>query len=325
MQVVSSREIHLLATEVRAEHLDDGWAGDGVGVSDRALAADEDGIALSHWAELALGDDCADGVVAVEGGLDKDVARHKRVGNEHLVGHLGTLLDGKRGLGTTLKDARTLEDQFGECLDGQDWVALGARLDEWCSERVDFVEVKGVVEWLRERRRVDLRAEVGAVTGLDAEDGGSLGQVLAVGDEVGSASVGGNADTLEDCSGLDEALWRQCAKVVLACLDWLLTGGLEGGGQDGNVGVLVLGDVLEILVEGVLRETSVGHVLCRELAQAVRVEGGLEVLEGQGVVEDDTVDVVTLLESGRSGHSRGRKGSNHNRLHDVGRLVISIS
>jgi hypothetical protein len=53
---------------------------------------------------------------------------------------------------------------------------------------------------------------------------------------------------------------------------------------------LVLGNLLDVVVEGLV-ETSVGEVLLGELVEAVTVEGVLEMLQSQGVVENNAYSI----------------------------------
>ena len=66
---------------------------------------------------------------------------------------------------------------------------------------------------------------------------------------------------------------------------WIVLRTLEGGGKEVDVVALILGDLLQVGVEGRV-EASVGKLLLGELLQTLAVEGVLEVLKGQSVVED---------------------------------------
>jgi hypothetical protein len=132
--------------------------------------------------------------------------------------------------------------------------------------------------------------EEGIVAGLDGEDAAGSGNVGRVGDEGGGAEVGAHTDTLNDGGGGQEGVRGEVAKVVCASLDRCDTSSLEGGGQECDVGVLIHGDLLEVLVEVGSIVTRVGEVLGGVLLEDRTVEVGLEVLKSQCVVEDDTVD-----------------------------------
>jgi len=49
---------------------------------------------------------------------------------------------------------------------------------------------------------------------------------------------------------------------------------------------LVGGDLLKVLVEVFSGEPSLGKVFLGEVLETLSVEGGLEVLKGQGIVQD---------------------------------------
>jgi hypothetical protein len=85
---------------------------------------------------------------------------------------------------------------------------------------------------------------------LLGEDGCSRGQVILVGNEFGSAGIGGRADTLEDHRQSSEGLGVGVRELVLASLGGLVT---EGGAQEGDVGSLVGGDLSETTTDPIVR------------------------------------------------------------------------
>ena len=82
-----------------------------------------------------------------------------------------------------------------------------------------------------------------------------------------------------------------------------LTG--ETSGQEVDVGRLILGNLLEV-VDEVGTETGLLEVLVRELGEGLTVEGGLEVLKGQSVVEDGSVGDTGWWCSGLTTADEGR-------------------
>lgn len=73
---------------------------------------------------------------------------------------------------------------------------------------------------------------------------------------------------------------------------------LETSSQEVDVGGLVPGDSLEVVVKGRV-VTSVGKVLLREVVKALAVELVLEMLQGESVVEDDAL--FSLVSDDRPG------------------------
>lgn len=59
----------------------------------------------------------------------------------------------------------------------------------------------------------------------------------------------------------------------------------QGLGQELHMGLLILANPLQVTVHWV-GESSVEEILMGEVLQALRVEGGLEVLESESIVED---------------------------------------
>lgn len=85
---------------------------------------------------------------------------------------------------------------------------------------------------------------------LGDEDGAGDGEVGLAGDGGGGAEVGGHAETLDDGGHLQEGGDVGVGEVVGAGGDWLGSCGGEAGGEGGDVGFFVVGNVLELVVEG---------------------------------------------------------------------------
>lgn len=175
----------------------------------------------------------------------------------------------------------------GEGLDGQSRVLLGAGGDELGSQGVDLVDGERGVKGLSEGSLLQVGADVRGMTGLNGQDGSSGGEVGLAHDVGGSAEVGGNTNTLEDGSGSQEGLGVSDTEVVLASSDGGGTSSLEALGEEVDVGGLILGNALDVVVDGRVG-TSSGEVSLGEVGKTSAVESVLEVLEGQGVVEDDS-------------------------------------
>jgi hypothetical protein len=279
-------------SEVTGHDLNNGRSSNGVVVRDGGGVGLEDGVNLSRRTGVANGDSGEDLAV-----LDNNSREHGAVGERE-----GDV-EGASGDGTALceveRDGLALHDGAGdalahakgrESLNRESGVGSRARLDEGRCQGVDLVEVEGDVEGLGEGRGVEGATEEGIVAGLDGEDAAGSGNVGRVGDEGGGAEVGAHTDTLNDGGGGQEGVRGEVAKVVCASLDRCDTSSLEGGGQECDVGVLIHGDLLEVLVEVGSIVTRVGEVLGGVLLEDRTVEVGLEVLKSQCVVEDDTVD-----------------------------------
>ena len=87
------------------------------------------------------------------------------------------------------------------------------------------------------------------------------------------------------------------AKVVGALLDGSVAGSSEGTGDELDVGRLIERNTLEAVV-GEGREAGSHEVIGGELGKAIAVEGVLEVLEGESIVEDVSYTSNTLSVSG---------------------------
>lgn len=113
---------------------------------------------------------------------------------------------------------------------------------------------------------------------LGDEDGAGRGQVGLGGDVGGGAEVGRDTETLNDRGGRDEGLGGGETKVVGASLDGRGTGGGQAGLEVGDMSLLVVGNVLELVVE-VGGEVGGGEVVNGPLGEGLLVEGVLEVLK----------------------------------------------
>jgi hypothetical protein len=152
-------------------------------------------------------------------------------------------------------------------------------------ESVDLVEGERGIEWLRERRLLELGSDVGVVAGLNSEDGAGCVQVVGVGNGSSGTEVGADSDTLENGCESNEGGWVGGWEGVDALCDGLVT---ESLGEERDMGGLIVGDFLEVGVEWV-GETGLDEVLLGVVGKTLTVELVLELHEGQGVVEDVNV------------------------------------
>lgn len=154
------------------------------------------------------------------------------------------------------------------------------------------------------------------MAGLDGQDGAGGGEVVAVGDVGSSSEVCGDTDTLEDTGECDERLWVGGREVVCALSGGSKTGTGEGGGEEAvfgsqdlpiicplknmgflpDVSGLIVGDLLHVGVEGLV-EASRGEVRLSVVGETFSVELVLKVLEGQRIVENNSVDVGGTLDN----------------------------
>lgn len=298
-------------------NLDDGWASNDVvvrwGTGDLLLG--EDNVRLASWSHL-----WDDDLVVLAGALKGSL---NRAGDGDEVGSLGLNLlgAGEGDLVTGLASAGHSGDGW-ESVDWERAVLRGDGGDERSSKSDNLVEVKRDVERSWERRQLWLLvgAEVGRVASLNSEDRPSSGQVGGISDELSSTEVGADTDTLKDVGDGEESLDVLEAESVGVWHNGLDTGGGKSTGEELNVGLLVGGDLLEVGVEDVVVSSS-GEVSLGELGKTLLVEGVLEVLEGEGVVEDDSVTGATwgslaLNNGSRNGGSReggGDDGRTHYR------------
>lgn len=209
-----------------------------------------------------------------------------------------------------LEVGRWAQLESGESNDGELGVAVRAALDERCSQGVGLVEVGGhIVSCASGVAEGSRRLDPGCVASLGGEDGASSGEVGRVGDVGRSAEVGRYSNALEELRGSDEALDVCDTKVVLALLDCLVSESLL---EELNVALLVSADLDETLADP-WAVACLLEVVCAELCQTVTVERTLEVLQSQGIVEDDGVDVslswcCSLLCRSCGGHGGSDKG-----------------
>lgn len=281
----------------KRHNLNNSWASNGVVIGDSSGVGGQDSERLASRAINANRDSDSDHAVLDNGGREHG-ASCQREGDEqrasrnlHVSGDLeGDELALHDGHGDVLGHAES-----GEGLDGEHRVGSRARLDEGSGKRVDLVEVEGNVERLGEGRLIDVAADEGVVAGFDGQNAAGCGEVSLVGDESGGAEVGAHTDTLDDGCGGQEGCRSEVAKVVCALFDGCDASSLQGGGQEVDVGLLIAGNHLEVLVEVGLVEACSSKVLCGEVGKCLAVEGGLEVLKGQGVVQDSTAAVSQEL------------------------------
>jgi len=285
----------------------DSRSSEGVIIADSGGAGGEDGI---RSAGEALGD--LDGVV-VDGSVDGGKAREER---DMEISFRGGRGECEVNLGAFVETVVSGEAESGECLhSGERRVGgwAGSGLDEGHSKRVDVAEVKGGVESTAPRVLVvNSGVDPGLVARLGGEDGSGGGEIGRVLDELGSTEVGGNTNTLEGGGKSGEGLNIGVREVVFAGLGG---SGAESTRQESDVGSLVLGDLCEAGADpevkaGVLESSLV------ELGESARVEGVLQVLEGERVLEDVGVRGSTLDGGGDDGHRGGEDGeSGKERLH----------
>lgn len=265
-------------------NLDNGRAGSGGVVADGVVAAGQDEVGL---ASEAGGDSGAEtgaggGQLSVGGAGDGDpggVELATGRGDKSVAG--GGQLNGL----AALDGAGGGESNGGECLDGQRGVAGRAADDEGSGQRVDLVEGERGVKGLGEGRLLLGGADVRVVARLDRQDRASGGEVVLVDNGRSSAEVGADTNTLEDGRDGDERGRVSRGEGVCALGGGGGTGSGQGAGQEADVRVLVVGDLLEVGVEGV-GEASGSEGLLGVVLETLAVEGGLKVLQGQGVVED---------------------------------------
>ena len=123
--------------------------------------------------------------------------------------------------------------------------------------------------------------------GLDGQDRAGGCQVAFIHNGRRGTEVGGDANTLKHAGGRDEASSVGDAESIGTFGNGVGACGFEGGGEEGDVGLLVTGDYLDLLADG-RREAGLAEGLGRVVGQTLAVEGVFEVLEGEGIVEDLT-------------------------------------
>ena len=123
------------------------------------------------------------------------------------------------------------------------------------------------------------------MAGFDSQDGAGRGEVVFAHDVGRSSKVSADTNTLEDGGGSEEGLGVGDTKVVDAFSDGLRTSGLERAGQESHVSALVLRDDLDVVVD-ISGESGLLEVINGEVGKTVTVELVLEVLKGQGIIEN---------------------------------------
>lgn len=218
--------------------------------------------------------------------------------------------------------------QRGEGREGQSRVGARAGGNELRGNRVHLVEVEGSVLGAGPRRvLVDGRVEPALVARLSGEDRTGHSHVGGLGDARGGAEVGRDTDVLDDGREADKRLDVGDAKVVGAGGGG---SGTERASEDSNVLGLVAGDLLNAVADPV-GVAGRGEVGLGKLVEVLRgsapdshheqetnlvVEGVLEVLQGQGVLEDLHVGDGGALGGGRSeGRGGEERGSGSGGLH----------
>lgn len=184
--------------------------------------------------------------------------------------------------------------------------SVGASSEEGGSQGDDRSGVDRGVERGGERRLSVDQSDVGVVTSLNSQDGGSSGKVGRVLDGTSGTEVSGYTDTLEDLRNSQEGLGVDVREGVVTSLNGGGTGGGQSGGQKGNVGSLVVRDGLDLLA-GVITKTGTAECLGVILGKTLRVKRGLEVLKSQREVKDIRIGNVAggLLHAGGSQQDGG--------------------
>ena len=226
--------------------------------------------------------------------------------------------EGLTGLDTS---SATLESDGWEGLDvevGSRW----ARGDERRGKGPDGADGQGSLEGVGHSDEVADCADECLMAGLNWQDlagsdkdGGRL-------DQGSGSEVGGDTDGLEDAGGGDHVLGSGEVEVVGALLDWLAAGGGDGRCQDVDVGALGATDGLE-LGDLVLGEAEAHELAVGELGEALVVEGGLEMLEGQGELQD--VDIGDVAGGRGSRGGRGGAGGGRGSVGDGGRCLSDLN
>ena len=287
----------LCAAESVVSDLEDSWASGGVVVSWGLVVLGEDEVSLARsngtWLEV-WNTDLWDGhgvAAARARKLDRGVAtggdEPSTLGSwdcggvdsegKNLTGSLGASWGDSDGW----ESLEALED-----LEGAGW-ASWAGSDEWCSQGEDIVEAKGNVEWRWEWRQSWglVLTEVCRVTGLNSQDGSCGGEVVWALYELGGTKVCADTDTLEDVGDGQEGWHISQAESVCALSDWSGTSGSQTSREEVDVGLLVELDLLQVVEEAGL-EAGLLEICLGELGDSLTVEGVLQVLEGQSVLED---------------------------------------
>jgi hypothetical protein len=219
----------ILCDEERRErtYLNNGWAGgDGV-IGSGILAASENNVRLTRKALWHNNGETA-GNRSSRNESWASNSNERSIDGSLARSSLESVARGEESdSGTSLDRSRArCKRELRESLEWQGGVGGWAGDDEWRGEGVDLVRGERGVEWLREWGLLERGAEVGAVAGLDGEDGGGGCEVGFAHYVGGLAGVGGDADALEDGGGGDEGGNVGDAKGVCALL---------GGGDAGSL------------------------------------------------------------------------------------------
>jgi hypothetical protein len=213
------------------------------------------------------------------------------------------VLERKHDLAARLNHhVRRRSGESGERLDGEGSVGLGAGLNELRGECVNLVVAQWVVEGSGEGGLADGVADVCRVAGLNGQDGAGGGEVCLGHDVRGSTQVGAHTDTLEDRSGSQEAGDVLVPKVVGARIDGLGASSGESASQELDVSFLVARDHLDAVV-GLFGEVGGLEVIDGVLCERVTIEGVLEVLKSERVVENIGISgsICALVDRGSGG------------------------
>lgn len=220
--------------------------------------------------------------------------------------------------------------QRREGSEGQGSRAGGEAGDELGGQGEDLVEVEGCVVRLGERRLVQRLADVGRVASLDGQDAAGDGHVCLVDDDGGGAQVGRDTHTLEDRGESNEGRGVGAGEGVGSLLH---SGGTECARQEGDVLLLIVGNLHQVVIETlwliqvsfmalplVIREgayvveASILEIFLRVVCETLLVELALKVLESKSVVQDvdvtagQSIKVGPLDDGNRRAGGDGRQG-----------------
>ena len=171
-----------------------------------------------------------------------------------------------------------VDREGGERGEGQLVVGGGAGDDEGGGQGEGGGGVERGAEGVGHGDLVDGGALHAGVQGLDGQDGAGGGEVGFACDQGRAREVGRGADALEDGGQGDEGQYVRVREVVGAGRDGRVAGGGDGGGEEGDVGLLVVRDVLQVVVV-VGAIARVLEVLLGEVLQGLLVEDVLEMLK----------------------------------------------
>jgi len=293
-----------VGSRVGAANIDNRWSGDGSIVVGDILVLGSDSVDGSR-------ESLRDGCLSVDE-LDGDAGQ--AVEEEDVDIALGALGEGE---GDWLANgwAGSGDSQGRERYEWQHWVALGAANEERSSEGDDLGSSERGLESVGDSVTTSEFCNQSLVSGLDSENGSSSGEVLLVRDELGLVEIGTDTDVLDDASQSEEGWDISVRESVLAGSSWGLSTGGENCLECGDVGSFLVADLEETLSDDSAVSSSL-EVIIGELGESVRVELGLEVLEGKSVLEDLDVDSlgtnsVWYLSRG-SGGSEGKEGGKAN-------------